>query len=194
MMGRLAGVLLEKHPPQILVDVTGVGYELDVPMSTFCQLPATGQSVVLHTHLVVREDAHLLYGFATLAERDLFRQLLRISGVGAKMALALLSGMDAGELAAAVVQQDVARLVRVPGVGRKTAERLLLELKGKLGVAAVTASASSPVAGPAVDDALSALLALGYNEREASVAVGQADAGESVEHRIRAALKWLSRS
>lgn len=192
MMGRLSGVLLEKHPPQILVDVTGVGYELDVPMSTFCQLPATGQPVVLHTHLVVREDAHLLYGFASLAERDLFRQLLRISGVGAKMGLALLSGMDAGELAMAVAQQDVARLVRVPGVGRKTAERLLLELKGKLGVVAVTASA--PVAGPAVDDALSALLALGYNEREASVAVGQADAGESVEHRIRAALKWLSRS
>src|SRR4029077_8189777 len=133
MIGRLAGVLLEKNPPQILVEAAGVGYEVEVPMSTFYNLPASGERVTLLTHLVVREDAHLLYGFATDPERRAFRQLLKISGVGPRIALAVLSGMSVGELVEAVTAQESGRLVRVPGIGKKTAERLLLELKGKLG-------------------------------------------------------------
>src|SRR5512139_950454 len=138
MIGRLTGLLVEKHPPQILVDVQGVAYEVDVPMSTFYQLPATGGRVSLHTHLVVREDAHLLFGFASDAERAAFRQLLKVSGVGARTALAVLSGMTVDELNQAVAAQDSARLIKVPGIGRKTAERLLLELSDKLQTAAAT--------------------------------------------------------
>ncbi|MBP8813870.1 MAG: Holliday junction branch migration protein RuvA, partial [Laribacter sp.] len=133
MIGRLSGTLLEKHPPQILVDVGGVGYELDVPMSTFCRLPGLNEPVVLWTHMAVREDAHLLFGFAGRAERELFRQLIRISGVGGKLALALLSSLEPDELARAVAQEDIKTLSRVPGIGKKTAERLILELRGKLG-------------------------------------------------------------
>ena len=195
MIGRISGQLLEKHPPQILVDVAGVGYELDVPMSTFYQLPALGQGVSLHTHFVVREDANLLYGFGTLAERVVFRQLIKVTGVGAKMALALLSGMEASELAQAVAQQDAARLVRIPGVGRKTAERLLLELRGKLGETYDTGGAApAPVLRAVSDDVYEALLALGYSEREAAAASRQSDVSLNVENGIRAALKWLSRA
>lgn len=193
MIGRLSGQLVEKHPPHILVEVAGVGYEMDVPMSTFYQLPAVGQALVLHTHFLVREDAQLLYGFATLPERATFRQLIKVSGVGAKMALALLSGMDAQELALAVTKHDVARLVRIPGIGTKTAERLLLELKGKLGE--VTVGGVVPVVTVDISgDVLDTLVALGYSEREAAQAVRQAGVSKSVEDGIRAALKWLSRS
>ncbi|MHB1678035.1 MAG: Holliday junction branch migration protein RuvA [Sulfuriferula sp.] len=192
MIGKISGTLLEKHPPQILVDVTGVGYEMDVPMSTFYHLPALNQPVSLYTHFVVREDAQLLYGFGTHAERVTFRQLIKITGVGAKMALALLSGLDTAELARAVAMQNVAQLTKIPGIGKKTAERLLLELKGKL----IDVSESGTLAVPALagDDVLNALLALGYNEREASGAVRQVAVSASVEDGIRSALKWLSKS
>src|SRR3977135_2986828 len=133
MIGRLTGILAEKNPPQLLLDVQGVAYEVDVPMSTFYNLPASGERVTLFTHLVVREDAHLLYGFGTEAERRAFRQLLKISGVGPRIALAVLSGLSVAELVAAIAAQESGRLVKVPGIGKKTAERLLLELKGKLG-------------------------------------------------------------
>lgn len=192
MIGRISGMLLEKHPPQILVDVAGVGYEIDVPMSTFYHLPAAGQSVSLLTHFVVREDAQLLYGFLTQAERVTFRQLIKITGVGAKMALALLSGLDTAALAQAVAMQNVTQLTKIPGIGKKTAERLLLELKGKL-IAVLPAGVSSPTA-VAGDDILNALLALGYSEREATAAAAQVAASASVEDGIRSALKWLSRS
>lgn len=192
MIGRISGMLLEKHPPQILVDVAGVGYEIDVPMSTFYHLPAAGQPVSLLTHFVVREDAQLLYGFLTQAERVTFRQLIKITGVGAKMALALLSGLDTAALAQAVAMQNVTQLTKIPGIGKKTAERLLLELKGKL-IAVLPAGVSSPVA-VAGDDILNALLALGYSEREATAAAAQVAASASVEDGIRSALKWLSRS
>jgi Holliday junction DNA helicase RuvA len=193
MIGRIQGTLLEKHPPQIVVDCQGVGYEVEVPMSTFYNLPATGQPVTLLTHLVVREDAHLLYGFASEGERRAFRQLLRISGVGARTALAVLSGMTVAELAEAVTLQDSGRLTRVPGIGRKTAERLLLELKDKLGVElAATAAAARPA--PAASDVLRALLALGYSEKEAAGAIRQLPDGLSVSDGIRSALKLLSKA
>ena len=192
MIGKISGMLVEKQPPQILVDVAGVGYEIDVPMSTFYHLPAQGQPVSLYTHFVVREDAQLLYGFATLAERVTFRQLIKITGVGAKMALALLSGLDTAELALAVAQQNVTQLTRIPGIGKKTAERLLLELKGKLTDVLASDISNRVVAG--ADDVLNALLALGYNEREAGNAVRQVAASASVEDGIRTALKWLSRA
>ena len=166
MIGRLSGVLLEKNPPQLTLEVQGVGYEVDVPMSTFYNLPAVGERVTLYTHLVVREDAHLLYGFASEAERKAFRQLLKISGVGARIALSLLSGMSVAELVQAVATQEAGRLVKVPGIGKKTAERLLLELKDKFG-AEMSAGLALNRAAPASDDVLNALLALGYNEKEA---------------------------
>ena len=195
MIGRISGRLLEKQPPRLLVEAGGVGYEIDVPMSTYYQLPETGEPVVLHTHLVVREDAHLLYGFATRPELAAFRQLLRITGVGARMALALLSGLEVAELAGAVASQDVARLVRIPGIGRKTAERLLLELKGKLDAGSAAVVNPQPaVARDLSSDVIETLLALGYSEREAQQAVRQAGVSENVEDGIRAALKWLSRS
>ena len=193
MIGRIQGTLLEKHPPQIVVDCNGVGYEVEVPMSTFYNLPATGQPVTLLTHLVVREDAHLLYGFASEGERRAFRQLLRISGVGARTALAVLSGMTVAELAEAVTLQDGGRLTRVPGIGRKTAERLLLELRDKLGVE-LAAMGVAARAAPAASDVLRALLALGYSEKEAAGAIRQLPDGLSVSDGIRNALKLLSKA
>ena len=192
MIGRLSGRLLAKNPPQVLVDVNGVGYEVDVPMSTFYNLPAAGEPVVLHTHLVVREDAHLLYGFATQEERSAFRQLIRISGVGARTALSVLSGLSVAELSQSVATQDAVRLVKVPGIGKKTAERLLLELKGKLADALPGAGESA--GGGTPSDILHALLALGYSEREAQAAIRTLPPGVAVAEGIRAALKALAKS
>jgi Holliday junction DNA helicase RuvA len=193
MIGRIQGVLLEKHPPQIVVDCNGVGYEVEVPMSTFYNLPATGERVSLLTHLVVREDAHLLYGFGTEGERRAFRQLLKISGVGARTALAVLSGLSVAELAEAVTLQETGRLTKIPGIGKKTAERLLLELKDKLGVElAATAAAARPA--PATSDVLRALVALGYSEKESVAAVKQLPEGLSVSEGIRQALRLLSKA
>ncbi len=194
MIGRLAGILLEKNPPQILLDVQGVGYEVDVPMSTFYNLPALHEKVVLHTHFVVREDAQLLFGFATQEERLAFRQLLKISGVGPKMALAVLSGLSIADLAAAVANKDAARLTKGPGVGKKTAERLLLELQGKFVAAALAGGAAESVTASAADDIVNALLALGYNEKEADRAAKQLPQDIDVSSGIRQALKLLSRS
>jgi Holliday junction DNA helicase RuvA len=191
MIGRLAGVLLEKNPPQILLDVQGVGYELDVPMSTFYNLPAVHEKVVLHTHFIVREDAHLLFGFGTLDERAAFRQLLKISGVGPKLALSVLSGLSLSDLAAAVANKEAGRLTKIPGVGKKTAERLLLELQGKF---AVTAPSAKGAAAPSSGDVLNALLALGYSEKEADWAAKQLPADVNVSDGIRQALKLLSKS
>ena len=193
MIGRIAGVLLEKNPPQLLIDVNGVGYEIEVPMSTFYNLPAIGQSVSLHVHMVVREDAQLLFGFGSEDERRAFRQLIRISGVGARIALALLSGLSVAELVQAVALQESGRLVKVPGIGKKTAERLLLELKGKLGD-----EMSGTVAGermlPARSDVINALLGLGYSDKEAQGAVKALPEGLSVSEGIRQALKLLARA
>jgi Holliday junction DNA helicase RuvA len=192
VIGRIAGVLLEKNPPQILVDAGGVGYDIEVPMSTFYALPATGERVVLVTHLVVREDAHLLYGFSTEAERRAFRQLLKISGVGARIALAVLSGLSVAELAEAVAGQESGRLVKIPGIGKKTAERLLLELKDKLGTDfAPGVAVNRPRS--ASSDILNALLGLGYSDKEAQGAVKLLPEGLAVSDGIRQALKLLSR-
>jgi Holliday junction DNA helicase RuvA len=190
LIGRISGKLIARHPPQVIVDVQGIGYEIDVPMSTFYQLPATGSDVTLFTHLLVREDAHLLYGFASEQERHVFRQLLKISGVGARTALSVLSGMSIGDLYDAVSTQDSARLIKVPGIGKKTAERLLLELKDKLDVTVVAANSAGANGG----DILNALQALGYNEKEAAWAVKQLPAGTAVADGIRQALKLLSKS
>jgi Holliday junction DNA helicase RuvA len=190
LIGRISGKIAAKHPPQILVDVGGVGYEISVPMSTLYQLPATGGEVVLLTHLIVREDAHLLYGFATEPERHLFRQLLKITGVGARTALAVLSGMSVADLHHAVSSQDSGRLTKVPGIGKKTAERLLLELRDKLDIGVVM---SSPGARDA-NDIANALLALGYNDKEIAWAVKQLPPEGSVTEGIRQALKLLSKS
>jgi Holliday junction DNA helicase RuvA len=192
VISRLTGRLVEKHPPTIVVDVHGVGYELDVPMSTLYQLPATGQDVKLYTHLLVREDAHLLYGFASEPERQMFRQLLKITGIGARIALAVLSGMSVDEIHAAVGQQDGARLTKIPGIGKKTAERLLLELKDKLAVLP-GASPAGPGAGTTGSDALHALLALGYAERDARAALAKVDAAAPLQETIRQALRLLSK-
>ncbi len=191
MIGRIHGTLLDKTPPQLLVDCAGVGYEIDVPMSTLYGLPAVGQAVTLLTHMAVREDAHQLYGFATAQEREAFRALIKISGVGARIALALLSGLSVHELAQAIAAQDPARLTRVPGIGKKTAERLLLELRGKLGP-----DLGRPLGGlaaPSHADVLQALLALGYSEREASAAVAKLPADSGVDDGIRQALKALAK-
>jgi Holliday junction DNA helicase RuvA len=193
MIGRLSGTLIEKNPPQILVDAQGVGYEVEVPMSTFYVLPATGERVTLLTHLVVREDAQLLYGFASDSERRVFRQLLRISGVGARTALAVLSGLSVPELVEAVTLQESGRLVKVPGVGKKTAERLLLELKGRLGAELATSPAGGR-ARLASSDISNALLSLGYNEKEVTHATKQLPDGLSVSDGIRQALKVLSKA
>ena len=192
MIGRISGQLLQKDPPQVLVDAHGVGYEIDVPMSTFYDLPHLGETVTLLTHLVVREDAHLLYGFGTATERNAFRELIKITGIGARMALAVLSGMSVGELAQAITLQEAGRLTRVPGIGKKTAERLLLELKGKLGAELGHAPGSTPVHDNAVD-ILNALLALGYSEKEAALAIKQVPAGTGVSDGIKLALKSLSK-
>jgi Holliday junction DNA helicase RuvA len=193
MIGRLAGILLEKNPPSLLLEVGGVGYELDAPMSTFYNLPAPGERVVLLTHLAIREDAHQLYGFATAAERSAFRALIRISGVGARTALAVLSGMGVEELAQAVTLQQTAQLTRIPGIGTKTAQRLLLELSGKLG-AALEGLGVAGAQAPGDGDILRALLALGYSEKEATLAARQIPAGTGVSDGIRLALKALSRA
>ena len=187
MIGRLKGRLEAKAPPQVLVDCGGVAYELDVPMSTFYNLPATGQEVSLFTHLSIKEDAHTLYGFATLDERATFRQLIKISGVGPRTALSVLSGLSVAELAEAVTLQDAAKLTKIPGIGKKTAERLLLELKGK-----VTSTAKAPAGGGS--DIVNALIGLGYNEKEALQAVKGLAPGIGVAEGIRAALKALAKS
>ena len=200
MIGRLSGILLEKQPPHILLDVQGVGYELDAPMSTFYQLPALGEKVTLHTHMVVREDAQLLYAFADKRGRELFRELIRLNGVGPKLALALMSGMEVDELVMAVQHQDVSALVRVPGVGKTTAERLLIELRdrfkawdalpGAVSLAAPSGIANAPVKPSA--DAVSALIALGYKPQEASKAVAAVEEdGLSSEELIRRALRGM---
>ena len=193
MIGRLAGILLEKNPPQILLDVQGVGYEVDVPMSTFYNLPALHEKVVLHTQFVVREDAQLLYGFLTHEERIAFRQLLKISGVGPKLALSVLSGLSINDLTVAIVNKDAARLTKIPGVGKKTAERLLLELQGKFSVTGA-ASAQTTVAASASSDIINALQALGYNEKEADWAAKQLPKDSNVSDGIRLALKALSKT
>lgn len=193
MIGRLTGILLEKNPPQILLDVQGVGYELDVPMSTFYNLPALHEKVVLHTQFVVREDAQLLYGFLTHEERIAFRQLLKISGVGPKLALSVLSGLSLNDLAAAVANKDAGRLTKIPGVGKKTAERLLLELQGKFVVTGVNAT-SSTITHSANNDIVNALQALGYNEKEADWAAKQLPKDANVSDGIRQALKLLSKA
>jgi Holliday junction DNA helicase RuvA len=191
MIGRIEGVLTEKNPPQVVVVAHGVGYEIDVPMSTFYHLPRTGEEVTLLTHLVVREDAHLLFGFLTAAERGAFRQLLKVSGVGPKVALAVLSGLSVEDLSRAIAAQDAARLTKVPGIGKKTADRLVLELRDKLATAHGTASTE---AAPARADVVNALLALGYNDREAQAAVKQLPAELALADAIRQALKHLART
>ncbi len=193
MIGRLVGTLIEKRPPSLLLDVAGVGYEIDAPMSTFYGLPAAGERVTLLTHLLVREDAHQLYGFATAAERSAFRALIRISGVGARTALSVLSGMSVEELAQAVSLQQSALLTRVPGIGTKTAERLLLELKGKLGAALDGVGAGAAAGGDALADILRALAALGYSEREAAAAAKAVPAATGVSDGIRIALQSLAK-
>lgn len=193
MIGRLSGILLEKNPPQLLIDCNGVGYEIDVPMSTFYNLPGMGEKVVLLTHLAVREDAHLLYGFGTVEERNVFKQLIKISGVGARTALSILSGMSVADLAQAITLQEAGRLTKVPGIGKKTAERLLLELKGKLG-ADLGAAGGGALHNDATSDILNALLALGYSDKEAMLALKQVPAGTGVSEGIKMALKALSKA
>ena len=193
MIGRLSGILLEKNPPQILLDVQGVAYELDVPMSTFYNLPALHARVVLHTQLIVREDAHLLYGFATNDERMAFRQLLKISGVGPKLALSVLSGLSLNDLAVAVANKEAGRLTKIPGVGKKTAERLLLELQGKFAATETSAAQGSTVT-TSGNDIVNALLALGYSAKEADWAAKQLPKDTSVSDGIRQALKLLSKA
>ena len=190
MIGRLTGLLAEKSPPQLLIDVNGVGYEVDVPMSSFYNLPALGERVTLLTHFIVREDAQVLFGFLTHDERTTFRLLVKISGVGPRTALAILSGLSVTELAQAVSLQESGRLVKVPGIGKKTAERLLLELKGKLGDALTT---PMQVASGAQSDILQALLALGYNDREAAAALKALPPGVGVSDGIKLALKALAK-
>lgn len=193
MIGRLSGVIAEKAPPQVVIDVGGVGYEVDVPMSTFFNLGGLGERAVLLTHLTVREDAHQLFGFLTHEERATFRQLIKISGVGPKMALGLLSGLSVAELAQAVSRQEAGRLTKVPGIGKKTAERLLLELKDKLAPVVGGGAAAALVVHDDQSDILNALLALGYNEREAAAALKQLPAGSGVSDGIRQALKLLAK-
>ncbi|MBS0307504.1 MAG: Holliday junction branch migration protein RuvA [Proteobacteria bacterium] len=191
MIGRLSGILLEKNPPQLIVDCNGVGYEVGVPMSTFYNLPGLGEKVVLLTHLAVREDAHLLYGFGTVEERNVFKELIKISGVGARTALSILSGLSVADLAQAVTMQEAGRLTKIPGIGKKTAERLLLELKGKLGADLGAGAATHSDAG---SDILHALLALGYSDKEATLALKQVPAGSGVSEGIKLALKALAKS
>ena len=193
MIGRLSGTLLEKNPPQILLDVQGVAYEVDVPMSTFYNLPAVGVAVTLFTHMVVREDAHLLFGFATESERRAFRQLNKVNGIGARTALAVLSGLSVAELAQAITLQESGRLTKIPGIGKKTAERILLELKDKLGVDLTSAVGVHRVP-PASADILHALLALGYSDKEAVATVKQLPDNIAIADGIRQSLKLLSKS
>lgn len=192
MISRLSGRLIEKMPPQIVIDVNGVGYEIDVSMQTFYTLPPLGENVQIYTQLVVREDAHLLFGFASAAERATFRQLVKVSGIGAKTALGILSAMNAEELAQAVAEEDVKRLSSAPGIGKKTAERMVLELRGKLVSATVSDGLfAQPAVADETDDIVSTLLALGYNEREAKAAVKGIPKGTDVGEGVRLALKNL---
>ncbi|MDD2712619.1 MAG: Holliday junction branch migration protein RuvA [Simplicispira sp.] len=191
MIGKLTGTLLEKNPPQVLIDCAGVGYEVQVPMSTFYNLPALGERLGLLTQFIVREDAQLLYGFATVPERAAFRELIKVSGIGPRMALGILSGMDVGDLAQAITLQETGRLVKVPGIGKKTAERLLLELKGKLG--ADMGSARAHTTTQAQVDILQALLALGYNDKEAAAALKALPAEVGVSEGIKLALRALAK-
>ena len=190
MIGRISGTLLAKQPPQVLVDVQGVGYEIDVPMSTLYELPDIGKSVTLLTHLVVREDAQLLYGFISPAERSAFRELIRVSGVGPRIALAVLSGLSVDQLVQAVAMQEAGLLTRVPGIGKKTAERLILELKGRLGDAV---GAAPGVAASGTADIVNALISLGYSEKEALAATKGIASGTSVSDGIKQALKQLAK-
>jgi Holliday junction DNA helicase RuvA len=192
MIGRLSGILLEKNPPHLLVDCNGVGYEVDVPMSTYYNLPGLGEKVMLLTHMAVREDAHLLFGFGSADERNVFKQLIKISGVGARTALSILSGMSVADLAQAITLQEAGRLTKVPGIGKKTAERLLLELKGKLG--ADLGAVGGVVHNDATSDILNALLALGYSDKEAMLALKQVPTGTGVSDGIKLALKALSKA
>ena len=192
MIGKLTGTLLEKNPPEVLLDCHGVGYEVNVPMSTFYNLPAVGERVSLLTQFIVREDAQLLYGFATAPERQAFRELIKISGVGPRTALSVLSGMGVTDLAQAISLQEAGRLVKVPGIGKKTAERLLLELKGKLGAD----MGAMPGGHPGTDaqaDIQQALLALGYNEKEAAAALKALPVDIGVSDGIKLALKALAK-
>lgn len=194
MIARLSGILIEKTPPQVVIDCHGVGYECEVPMSTFYNLPATGEKVVLLTQFIVREDAQLLYGFGSEQERATFRQLLKVNGIGAKSALAILSGLSVDDLAQAVALQETGLLTKVPGIGKKTAERLLLELKDKFSIDGGATLAGVNQAKSASGDVLNALLALGYNEREALAAVKQLPADASVTDGIKFALKSLAKN
>ena len=192
MIGRIQGTLIANSPPRLIIDCHGVGYEVDVPMSTLYQMPSLGQQVTLLTHFVVREDAQQLFGFATESEREAFRALIKISGVGARTALSLLSGMSVEELSQAITLQESGRLTKVPGIGKKTAERLLLELKGKFGAdLGLTGQA------PQIDsqlEILQALISLGYSDKEAQLALKQVSPGNSVSDGIRLALKALSKA
>jgi len=196
VIGRLQGVLLRKEPPALMLDVGGVGYELEAPMTTFYELPAVGERVTLYTHLVVREDAHLLYGFVREAQRRLFRELLKVNGVGPRVALAVLSGLSDEEFCRCVAEEDIARLTKVPGIGRKTAERLVIEMRDKLpkDIPLPASTAAGPAApGDPVSEAVSALVALGYKPNEASRAVRSASTkGLSAEEIIRQALKGMA--
>ena len=191
MIGKLSGTLSEKNPPQVMVDCHGVGYEVDVPMSTFYNLPAVGEKVSLLTHFVVREDAQILYGFGSPEERTAFRPLIKISGVGPRMALGVLSGMSVAELSQAITLHEAGRLVKIPGIGKKTAERLLLELKGKMG--ADLGPSSAPVGGSTQNDILQALVALGYSDKEAALSLKALPADVGVSEGIKFALKALAR-
>ena len=192
MIGRISGILLDKTPPLVLIDCNGVGYECEVPMSTFYLLPQVGEKVTLLTHFVVREDAQLLFGFGTTQERLMFRQLLKVNGIGAKSALAILSGLSIDELIQAVSLQEASLLTRVPGIGKKTAERLLLELKDKFSLDSSLSIKGSGVTSNS-QDVLNALIALGYNERESLNAVKSLDTNLSVNDGIKQALKYLSK-
>lgn len=193
MIGRIQGTLVSVHPPRLLVDCQGIGYEVDVPMSTLYQLPQPGQKITLLTHFQVREDAQQLFGFATETEREAFRQLIKISGVGSRTALAVLSGMSVNELAQAITLQEAGRLTQVPGIGKKTAERLCLELKGKLAPdLGITGGKAQAI--EASSEVLQALLALGYSEKEALLALKQIPPETNVSDGIRMGLKYLSKA
>ena len=193
MIGKLTGTLIEKNPPEVLLDAHGVGYEVQVPMSTFYNLPGLGEKVSLLTHFIVREDAQLLYGFATPQERQTFRELIKVSGVGPRTALSVLSGMGADDLAQAVTLQEAGRRVKVPGIGKKTAERLLLELKGKLGDAIGGSGAAAQIKSDAQGDILQALVALGYSDKEATASLKALPADVGVSEGIKLALKGLTK-
>lgn len=191
MITHLTGKLAEKHPPQITIDVNGIGYELEVSMQTFYQLPNIGESIHIHTQLIVREDAHLLFGFGSHSERNTFRQLIKVSGIGAKTALGILSAMNADELAAAIAAEDIKRLSSAPGIGKKTAERMVLELRGKLTASGSAQAQPTAQAGDSSEDIVSTLLALGYNEKEARAAAKGIPADTEVGEGVRLALKNL---